>query len=159
MRLKGRRWLCILGTVTAATVGWALGQGAAVGAAPAMPAGRADPARAAAVVSVPRQVILRPGMHGGTVTALQRRLARLHYHPGPADYPCPGGGTCGPAITPAGNYRAHRFTPGWLRVPLGRMYSPVFFIGALYAIHGDSPVPLRTAVCGSPWTSPGSSTS
>jgi peptidoglycan hydrolase-like protein with peptidoglycan-binding domain len=59
-------------------------------------------------------------------------------------YPCPGngGGTCGPAITPDGNYRAHWFASGWLKVPLGTMYNPVFFIGGAYAIHGDVPVPL-----------------
>jgi peptidoglycan hydrolase-like protein with peptidoglycan-binding domain len=59
-------------------------------------------------------------------------------------YPCPGGGgTCGPAITPDGNYRALWFAPGWLQVPLGEMYNPVFFIGGSYAIHGDIPVPLQ----------------
>ena len=58
-------------------------------------------------------------------------------------YPCPGGGTCGPAITPDGNYRAHWFASGWLQVPLGYMYNPVFFIGGAYAIHGDVPVPLN----------------
>jgi len=59
-------------------------------------------------------------------------------------YPCPGkgGGTCGPAITPDGNYRAHWFASGWVKVPLGTMYNPVFFIGGSYAIHGDVPVPL-----------------
>ncbi|MGO9080256.1 MAG: L,D-transpeptidase family protein [Streptosporangiaceae bacterium] len=58
-------------------------------------------------------------------------------------YPCPGGGgTCGPAITPDGSYRAHLFLPGWVTVPLGYMYNPVFFIGRAYAIHGDIPVPL-----------------
>ncbi len=57
-------------------------------------------------------------------------------------YPCPGGGTCGPAITPDGNYRAHWFARGWMQVPLGEMYNPVFFIGGAYAIHGDVPVPL-----------------
>jgi peptidoglycan hydrolase-like protein with peptidoglycan-binding domain len=58
-------------------------------------------------------------------------------------YPCPGGGTCGPAITPDGNYRASRFDPGWLTVPLGQMYNPVFFIGTAYAIHGETLVPLQ----------------
>jgi peptidoglycan hydrolase-like protein with peptidoglycan-binding domain len=57
-------------------------------------------------------------------------------------YPCPGGGTCGPAITPDGDFRAHWFAPGWVQVPLGQMYNPVFFIGGAYAIHGDVPVPL-----------------
>jgi peptidoglycan hydrolase-like protein with peptidoglycan-binding domain len=57
-------------------------------------------------------------------------------------YPCPhGGGTCGPAVTPDGNYHAIWFYSGWLKVPLGTMYNPVFFIGSAYAIHGDVPVP------------------
>ncbi len=58
-------------------------------------------------------------------------------------YPCPGGGTCGPAITPDGDYRALSFAPGWVTVPLGYMDNPVFFIGEAYAIHGDVPVPLQ----------------
>jgi peptidoglycan hydrolase-like protein with peptidoglycan-binding domain len=59
-------------------------------------------------------------------------------------YPCGGDpkATCGPAITPDGNYRAHWFASGWVKVPLGTMYNPVFFIGGSYAIHGDIPVPL-----------------
>ncbi len=60
-------------------------------------------------------------------------------------YRCPGGGTCGPALTPDGNYRARLFVAGWLRVPLGRMYNPVFFIGTNFAIHGDIPIPLKPA--------------
>jgi L,D-transpeptidase catalytic domain/Putative peptidoglycan binding domain len=58
-------------------------------------------------------------------------------------YPCPGNpqATCGPAITPDGRFRAHWFARGWLKVPLGMMYNPVFFIGGSYAIHGDVPVP------------------
>ena len=62
-------------------------------------------------------------------------------------YPCPAPqtGTCGPAITPDGNYRAHWFAPGWVKVPLGEMYNPVFFIGGSYAIHGDTIVPLYAA--------------
>jgi peptidoglycan hydrolase-like protein with peptidoglycan-binding domain len=60
-------------------------------------------------------------------------------------YRCPGGGTCGPALTPDGNYRARLFVDGWLRVALGRMYNPVFFIGTNFAIHGDIPIPLKPA--------------
>ncbi len=58
-------------------------------------------------------------------------------------YPCPGdpSATCGPAITPDGDFRALYFAPGWVTVPLGYMYNPVFFIGTAYAIHGDIPVP------------------
>ena len=45
--------------------------------------------------------------------------------------------------TPAGNYHALSFARGWLTVPLGQMYNPVFFIGMQFAIHGewDSSVP------------------
>ena len=62
-------------------------------------------------------------------------------------YPCPGdpSKTCGPAITPDGNYKALWFHKGWLHVPLGEMYNPVFFIGGAYAIHGDIPVPWYPA--------------
>jgi peptidoglycan hydrolase-like protein with peptidoglycan-binding domain len=58
-------------------------------------------------------------------------------------YPCPGdpSATCGPAITPDGNFQALSFAPGWVTVPLGTMYNPTFFIGSAYAIHGDVPVP------------------
>jgi hypothetical protein len=59
---------------------------------------------------------------------------------------CNPGGTCGNiAITPDGNYRAHWFAAGWVTVPLGQMYNPVFFIGGAYAIHGDIPVPWYPA--------------
>jgi peptidoglycan hydrolase-like protein with peptidoglycan-binding domain len=62
-------------------------------------------------------------------------------------YPCPGdpAATCGPAITPDGNYTANWFYRGWLTVPLGTMYNPVFFKGNDYAIHGDIPVPWYPA--------------
>jgi peptidoglycan hydrolase-like protein with peptidoglycan-binding domain len=43
--------------------------------------------------------------------------------------------------TPDGNYKALSFTPGWVHVPLGEMYNPVFFIGEQYAIHGETVVP------------------
>jgi lipoprotein-anchoring transpeptidase ErfK/SrfK len=45
--------------------------------------------------------------------------------------------------TPTGNYHALSFDSGWLIVPLGEMYNPVFFIGTMFAIHGewDSAVP------------------
>lgn len=55
---------------------------------------------------------------------------------------CTSGG-CAVAITPTGNYRTTVFMPGWVTVPLGQMYNPVFFIGTAFAIHGDTDVPLQ----------------
>jgi lipoprotein-anchoring transpeptidase ErfK/SrfK len=62
------------------------------------------------------------------------------------------GGNCLPGQgcgwdTPDGNYLALSFLPGWIQVPLGEMFNPVFFIGRAYAIHGelDSAVPLFPA--------------
>jgi hypothetical protein len=57
----------------------------------------------------------------------------------------PGGGCGNIAHTPDGNYKALSFLPGWVKVPLGAMYNPVFFIGRAYAIHGDTSVPLYAA--------------
>jgi Putative peptidoglycan binding domain/L,D-transpeptidase catalytic domain len=60
-------------------------------------------------------------------------------------YPCPGdpAENCGPAYTPTGVFHTVVFMPGWVAVPLGYMYNPVFFIGTAYAIHGDTYVPLQ----------------
>jgi peptidoglycan hydrolase-like protein with peptidoglycan-binding domain len=55
-------------------------------------------------------------------------------------YNC-GGAEC-QAITPNGNYRTDDYMPGWVTVPLGAMYNPVFFISTVYAIHGDTYVPV-----------------
>ena len=33
--------------------------------------------------------------------------------------------------------------PGWVAVPLGEMYNPVFFISTVFAIHGDTYVPVN----------------
>ena len=52
-------------------------------------------------------------------------------------------GSCSYAITPTGYFRTTDFMPGWVTVPLGQMYNPVFFIGTAYAIHGDDEVPLQ----------------
>ena len=35
--------------------------------------------------------------------------------------------------------------PGWVQVPLGEMYNPVFFISTVFAIHGDTYVPVGPA--------------
>lgn len=58
-------------------------------------------------------------------------------------YRC-GGSYC-KAITPTGNYRTTVYMPGWVTVPLGKMYNPVFFISTVYAIHGDTYVPVYPA--------------
>ena len=51
---------------------------------------------------------------------------------------------CSLAITPTGHFRTTVYMSGWIKVPLGVMYNPVFFIGTVYAIHGEtnSNVPL-----------------
>jgi peptidoglycan hydrolase-like protein with peptidoglycan-binding domain len=59
-------------------------------------------------------------------------------------YDCGGGVEC-KAVTPTGNYRTTVFMPGWVTVPLGQMYNPVFFISTVYAIHGDTVVPVYPA--------------
>ena len=66
-----------------------------------------------------------------------------HVSSGGGYYFCSPGGGCGTAITPTGDYHTLSFMPGWVTVPLGYMYNPVFFIGTAYAIHGDVPVPLQ----------------
>ena len=65
-----------------------------------------------------------------------------HVSSGGGYYYCSPGGGCGVAITPTGNFTTRVFLPGWVVVPLGEMYNPVFFIGTAFAIHGDTDVPL-----------------
>jgi lipoprotein-anchoring transpeptidase ErfK/SrfK len=67
-----------------------------------------------------------------------------HVSAGGGYYYCSTSG-CGHAITPTGHYTTRVFMPGWVTVPLGQMYNPVFFIGTAYAIHGDTYVPLQPA--------------
>jgi lipoprotein-anchoring transpeptidase ErfK/SrfK len=64
-----------------------------------------------------------------------------HVSTGGGYYFCSTGG-CSYAITPTGNFRTRVYMPGWVRVPLGAMYNPVFFIGTEFAIHGETYVPL-----------------
>ncbi len=65
-----------------------------------------------------------------------------HVSTGGHYYFCSPGGGCGYAVTPTGNYRTVVFMSGWVHVPLGEMFNPVFFIGTAFAIHGDTDVPL-----------------
>jgi lipoprotein-anchoring transpeptidase ErfK/SrfK len=66
-----------------------------------------------------------------------------HVSSGGGYYFCNPGGGCGYAVTPTGDFRTTTFMPGWVTVPLGEMYNPVFFIGTAFAIHGDTDVPLQ----------------
>ena len=68
-----------------------------------------------------------------------------HVSSGGHYYFCNPGGGCGYAVTPTGNFRTRVFMRGWVHVPLGEMYNPVFFIGTVYAIHGSTSVPLAPA--------------
>ena len=65
-----------------------------------------------------------------------------HVSTGGHYYYCSPGGGCGYAVTPTGNFSTRVFMRGWVHVPLGEMYNPVFFIGTAFAIHGDTDVPL-----------------
>jgi Putative peptidoglycan binding domain/L,D-transpeptidase catalytic domain len=64
-----------------------------------------------------------------------------HVSTGGGYYFCSNGG-CAYAVTPTGDFSTIVFMPGWVTVPLGQMYNPVFFIGTAFAIHGDTDVPL-----------------
>ena len=83
-------------------------------------------------VSLSRETLVL--YHNGQVELISHVSTGGHY------YYCSNGG-CGYAVTPTGNYRTVVFMPGWVTVPLGQMYNPVFFIGGEYAIHGDTSVP------------------
>jgi len=190
------------------------GTARAAPAASAVTTAQVATARAAASVYVAPTRMLRYGMKGSDVKALQQRLAALKYSPGPIDgifgsgtreavwafqevqrltvdgvvgpitgralvnpraYPAryPNGGALrvevnlttrvlvvyqnsrvalishisagggyyygggARAITPTGHFRTTHYMPGWVTVPLGVMYNPVFFIGTAYAIHGE----------------------
>ncbi|HEY7261103.1 MAG TPA: L,D-transpeptidase family protein [Trebonia sp.] len=190
------------------------GTARAAPAASAVTTAQVANARAAAPVYVAPARMLRYGMKGSDVKALQQRLAALKYSPGPIDgifgsgtreavwafqevqrltvdgvvgpitgralvnpraYPAryPNGGALrvevnlttrvlvvyqnsrvalishisagggyyydggARAITPTGHFRTTHYMPGWITVPLGVMYNPVFFIGTAYAIHGE----------------------
>lgn len=112
-----------------------------------------NPAMQRALASPRAPAVLVPG--GGSLRieiSLARQLLVLyrggqvelisHVSSGGGYYYCSSGG-CGYARTPAGDFRTTVFMPGWVTVPLGVMYDPVFFIGTAYAIHGSNSVPLQ----------------
>ena len=59
-------------------------------------------------------------------------------------YNC-GSNGCSQAVTPNGTYNTTVYMSGWVKVPLGAMYNPVFFISTVFAIHGDDYVPQGPA--------------
>ena len=79
-------------------------------------------------ISLSRQVLVL--YHNKQVELISHVSTGGHY------YFC-SGDSCGYAVTPTGNYRTVVFLPGWVTVPLGEMYNPVFFIGTAFAIHGE----------------------
>jgi lipoprotein-anchoring transpeptidase ErfK/SrfK len=84
-------------------------------------------------VSLSREVLVL--YHNNHVELISHVSTGGHY------YYCSNGG-CAVAITPTGNFKTVVFMPGWVQVPLGEMFNPVFFIGTAFAIHGDTDVPL-----------------
>lgn len=81
------------------------------------------------------------------VLALYRngRVALIsHISPAGGYHYCDKNG-CSTATTPTGEFHTQGYTKGWVTVPLGKMYNPVWFIGESYAIHGDTDVPLGPA--------------
>ncbi|HTT00081.1 MAG TPA: L,D-transpeptidase family protein [Streptosporangiaceae bacterium] len=81
-------------------------------------------------------------MRNETLVLYNRNRVELISHVSTGAGCLPGQG-CG-WDTPTGNFRTIWFYRGWIQVPLGEMYNPVFFIGSTFAIHGE----LNTSV---PW--------
>ncbi len=75
-------------------------------------------------------------MRNETLVLYSRNKVALISHVSTGAGCLPGQG-CG-WTTPTGNYRALSFYPGWIQVPLGQMYNSVFFIGTVFAIHGEN---------------------
>ena len=85
-------------------------------------------------ISLSREVLVL--YHNNQVQLISHVSTGGHY------YYCSPGGGCGYAVTPTGHFSTRVFMRGWVHVPLGEMYNPVFFIGTAFAIHGDTDVPL-----------------
>lgn len=116
--------------------------------------GTVGPETRAALADPRRPAVLVPG---GAATRIEVNLADevlvvyqagqvalvSHVSSGGGYYYCSPGGGCADAITPTGDFQTTTFMPGWVTVPLGEMYNPVFFIGTTFAIHGDTYVPLQ----------------
>ena len=91
MRQAVRRWLFSVGTVMAVGMS-VMGQSPIAAASPTASRGSAVPAAsrgsavpAAPAAYVPANRVLKVGMHGAAVRALQQRLSELKYYPGKID--------------------------------------------------------------------------
>lgn len=111
----------------------------------AMLAALANPRIPAVLVSNGPATRVEISLHRGVLVLYRGGQVALisHVSTGGGYYYCSPAGGCGYAITPTGDFRTQFFVPGWLTVPLGEMYNPVFFIGTAFAIHGDTYVPLQ----------------
>src|SRR5262245_14594209 len=98
-------------------------------------------------VLVPRGGSLRVEVNMGneTLVLYNRNKVELISHVSTGAVCLPGQGFGW--VTPTGNFRARGYSPGWIKVPLGQMYNSVWFIGTVFAIHGefDSSVPFYPA--------------
>ena len=109
--------------------------------------------RALASPRPPKMLVPRGG-HLRVEVSLKHQVLVLyrHNHVALVSHVSTGGGYhfcspngCDNAITPTGDFTTLSFMPGKVTAPLGDMYNPVFFIGTIYAIHGDIHVPLHPA--------------
>jgi peptidoglycan hydrolase-like protein with peptidoglycan-binding domain len=113
---------------------------------PAMQRALASPKPPKALVPHGGRVRIEVNLKDQTLVLYKRNHVALVSHVSTAGgyYFCSQNG-CGNAITPTGNFTTLSFMPGRVAAPLGDMYNPVFFIGTIYAIHGDTHVPRRPA--------------
>jgi hypothetical protein len=89
----------------------------------------------------PRQAATRVEVNLGMGVLIFYRNHQIalisHISSGGHYYFC-GGGSCGYAYTPTGEFQALYFVAGWDQGPLGSMYNPTFFNYSGYAIHGET---------------------
>jgi len=113
---------------------------------PAMQRALASPKPPKALVPHGGRLRIEVNIKDQTLVLYKRNHVALVSHVSTAGgrYFCSPNG-CGNPVTPTGNFTTLSFMPGRVTVPLGEMYNPVFFIGTLYAIHGDTQVPRRPA--------------
>jgi len=91
----------------------------------------------------PRNAV-SPAMQRALASPQRPKVLVSHVSTAGGRYFCSTNG-CGNPVTPTGDFTTLSFMPGRVTVPLGEMYNPVFFIGTIYAIHGDTHVPRRPA--------------